>query len=148
MAQSLPDLQFKIAGETILDVDKNTVNAIKNLKALSNVEFIGLLARNKISEFLSKAYFLLNTSHYEGFSNTYLEAFRVGTPVITRNETDPDDIISNNELGICVKLYTDLVDIIPSFINDYDHTIHQRTKEYIRRYHNPKELAKKIIDYL
>jgi glycosyltransferase involved in cell wall biosynthesis len=60
---------------------------------------------------LSESYILLNTSHFEGFSNTYLEAFSVGTPVFAMEKADPDSIIKNNRLGYIYKDVDDLVSI-------------------------------------
>ncbi|WP_394334865.1 hypothetical protein [Aquiflexum balticum] len=34
-------------------------------------------------EFLNQAKFLLSTSRYEGFSNTFHESMIVGTPILT-----------------------------------------------------------------
>ena len=43
-------------------------------KFLPNIKFVGFIPRNEISSFLGDAYLLLNTSFYEGFSNTFLES--------------------------------------------------------------------------
>ena len=42
---------------------------------------------------------LLCTSDFEGFSNVFLEALAVGTPVVTRRHVDPDLIVLRHTLG-------------------------------------------------
>jgi len=69
------------------------------LKELPNVKFSGYIKRADMNNFLSEAYALLNTSHFEGFSNTFLEAWAVGTPVISTIYVNPDNIINEKSLG-------------------------------------------------
>ena len=42
---------------------------------------------------------LLSTPDFEGFSNMFLEALAVGTPVMTRRQVDPDSIVERHTLG-------------------------------------------------
>ena len=99
--------------------------------------------------FLSIAYALLNTSHYEGFSNTFLESFSVGTPIVTTAKVDPDNIIANNNLGVIKKNHTELSDGLLSIINNQNYNdIVRRCRDYLIKNHNPKILAKKFIDNL
>ena len=58
--------------------------------------------------FLKEAKFLLSTSRYEGFSNTFLESMVVGTPILTTPAVNPDSIISDFELGY---IYQDAEDL-------------------------------------
>ena len=144
LAKNLPNIEFKIAGKAYENIDGDTHDAINLLRELNNVTFIGLLPRDKISNFLSKAYCLLNTSRYEGFSNTYLEALSVGTPIVTRKKTDPDSIIEKYNLGYVEESYKDLPKAINKLVNekfDYDY-LHK----YIINYHNPKSLTDKLIN--
>ena len=117
ITKNLPDINFRIAGNSLSIVDDKTKEALDELRCMPNVEFVGLLSREKIYDFLTYAYCLLNTSHVEGFSNTFLEAFSVGTPVVTRRKTDPDNIVLKNNLGKSVRTYSELSSAIESIVN-------------------------------
>jgi len=65
VATSLPDIEFHIAGrKSSNNLDEDTNNALIKLGNCKNVKFVGYLKRKEIGPFLSKAYALLNTSHY------------------------------------------------------------------------------------
>jgi len=137
-----PNLSYKIAGESHEKIDSNTELAIKKLKNSSNVDFVGLLSRDMVQGFLSQAYCLLNTSFYEGFSNTFLESFSVGTPVVTTFKTDPDMIINKNHLGYTVKSYPELPNAIFKAVNnklDYNHI-----QNYLNSEHSPDFIVDKL----
>ena len=99
--------------------------------------------------FLANAYALINTSIIEGFSNTFLEAFASGTPVITVSSVDPDNIIAKNKLGIVKKNHTELVDGINSLLmTKHYQDIVLRCRKYLTENHDPDILGKKFIAYL
>src|SRR5205823_12261351 len=98
IAQELPAVKFRVAGMLSRDADQSTVDAVNGLRHLANVELVGYIRRADIQPFLSEAAMLLCTSHYEGFSNVFLEALVVGTPVVTRRPVDPDLIVWRHSL--------------------------------------------------
>lgn len=143
----LPDIQFKVAGTSINKVDSVTLKYLEKLKTLDNVEFVGLLDRKDIIDFIAHSKCLLNTSRYEGYSNTYLEAFSVGTPVITRSKTDPDNVIRSNSLGLVADTYEELPQLIESaFSSDKDYS--KATKEYMNKYHGADQIASDLLSIL
>ena len=146
IASSLPSCKFKVAGSISDATDSNTKEVIKTLQKLTNVEFVGLLGRKSIIEFLSKSICLLNTSHYEGFSNTYLEAFSVGTPVVTRRVTDPDLIVHKYKLGKSVEVYSELSLAIAELLSE--EVDHKRINRYLSENHNPELLCRSLIKNL
>ena len=150
IAQLMPKTIFKIAGGPGRNMDNVTKTALSKLENLSNVEFVGYLSREDLFSFLSKAVVLLNTSHYEGFSNTFLEAFSTGTPVVAPENVDPDHIIQRHGLGAAVNDFSNF----PSFIkqiteneNIFNETS-QRCRKYVHENHNPKLLAKRLVEIL
>jgi len=149
VANNMPDIKFSIAGHAILTIDTETESVIKKLEKLKNVEFVGYISRENIRKFLSKAIALLNTSHYEGFSNTFLEAFSVGTPVITTKKVDQDHVIESNNLGGVCEEIPDLPETINKFIRlkNID-TIRDNCIKYVATNHDPKKLANEMIDFL
>ena len=147
IAKKCSKIKFKIAGMPGKSMDDATKEALRNLKKLSNVEFVGYVQRKQIPLFLSQAIALLNTSHYEGFSNTFLESFSVKTPVVVPEKVDPDYIIADNKLGFSVKNNSDFPELIKSLVDDKGIfiKISERCQEYVYKNHDPKMLAERFI---
>ena len=150
IAKQVPEINFKIAGMPGNSMDNDTQNALKNLKELSNIGFVGYLPRKQVPSFLSNAACLLNTSHYEGFSNTYLEAFSAGTPVIAPVNADPDHIIKKNGLGFAVKNNSDFPVVIQGVFENKEKfvEISKQCQKYVYKNHNPEILAKRLVDII
>ena len=104
------------------------------LKACSNVILHGRLDRRKTLEKIAGAKVLLNTSRMEGFPNAFLEAWALGTPVISLF-VDPGDQIKNNRLGyVCagdIEVLEKLLDDLRFDIKEDD--LHR----YVQKHHSP-----------
>ncbi|HEX4079112.1 MAG TPA: glycosyltransferase family 4 protein [Rhizomicrobium sp.] len=100
LAASQPQIEFHVAGRPDGELDRPTAEALDLLHKLRNVSMVGYVRPSQVPDFLSRAAMLLSTSDFEGFSNTFLESFSVGTPVAGRSIVDPDGIIGRNSLGI------------------------------------------------
>ena len=150
IVKALPSHQFRIGGKaSSTSMDDATRLALKALEEAPNVTFEGYVKRTQIASFLSSAYLLLNTSHYEGFSNTFLEAFAVGTPIVCPRKVDPDHIIENNRLGMVAEDYDELPACIKRVIDNQDYSeMADRCLEYVVRKHNPKTLAAQFTSFL
>jgi glycosyltransferase involved in cell wall biosynthesis len=140
--------QFVIAGKEGANCDEETRYYLEKLKQLPNVKFIGYLERTQILPFLANARFLLNTSHHEGFSNTFLEAWSVGTPVLSSVHVNPDSIISKYELGIIYNGVFDLCKQYASMTSELYQLQSRSAREYVARYHGYRALTGKLIRYL
>ena len=145
-----PEIKFKIAGKP-KERENYTTSLIAELNRLQNVELIGYLNQKEIPQFLGESFCHLNTSHYEGFSNTFLESWLVGTLVLSPEYINPDSIITNHELGAifndvdeCVKLIYDFKSIN---INDYN-KISLRLTDYINHNHSNINLTRRLIEKL
>jgi glycosyltransferase involved in cell wall biosynthesis len=150
IVSTLPNIHFKIAGSKAQKLDDDTKEAIKNLEKKANVEFVGYLNRKDVISFLSKAKILLNTSHYEGFSNTFLEAFSTATPVICPQNVDPCNIIEKNRLGFSYECVSVATDKITNFFDDKElyKEFSKNVFDYIKENHNYKKLTENLIGIL
>ncbi|MBK8944265.1 MAG: glycosyltransferase family 4 protein [Ignavibacteriae bacterium] len=150
VAEKLDFIDFKIAGVESI-ADKETQEAVKKLKNLKNVEFVGYLTRTELKTFLSKAIAVLNTSFTEGFSNTFLEAWSLGVPVITTKNVNPDELIEKYNLGFVADSYSYLPELVKK-INDLEFNLYNemsiRCVDYVKTNHDPKFLADKLVEYL
>jgi len=148
IAMKLENENFKIAGVELFPMDTETEDCLLKLKKLQNVNFVGNIPRKEIFSFFSEAKFLLNTSRYEGFSNTFLEAMMTGTPILSTGNVNPDGIIDTFGLGYIYNDENDLKQILNG-ISETEYL--QKSKnciEYVKNNHDHLALGKKLLDFL
>jgi glycosyltransferase involved in cell wall biosynthesis len=108
LARRVPEFKFQMIGGP--SGDKKLYEMIKdNSKQISNLAFLGVVPFSEINEYFSKASILINTSMFEGFPNTFLQAWMHNTPVISLN-ADPDEIICEKKLGFHSRSFEQLVE--------------------------------------
>jgi glycosyltransferase involved in cell wall biosynthesis len=73
---------------------------------MPNVVVHGQIAKGRVGEFYRRAAFLCCTSDYEGFPNTFLEAWSYGLPIVST--FDPDQLIAKHGLGMVGREISDL----------------------------------------
>lgn len=95
IARVCPDLHFDVAGP-VYD-DEFSRGSAAEAATLGNVTIHGAVSRENIPELYRSASLLCCTSDYEGFPNTFLEAWSHGLPVVST--VDPDGVISRGNLG-------------------------------------------------
>lgn len=67
---------------------------------LSNLTLLYDVPPDRIDQHLRTAKLLVNTSVYEGFSNTFVQAAMAGVPVCSLT-VDPDGLLTRQEIGLC-----------------------------------------------
>jgi glycosyltransferase involved in cell wall biosynthesis len=148
IARELPAVEFRVAGMLSEGADQSTKDAVNSLSHLPNVELVGYVRRIDIQSFLSEAAMLLCTSHYEGFSNAFLEALAVGTPVVTRRPVDPDLIVLRHALGASAEDESELCRSVRA-IWDIDegnyNALARRCQSYVKANHSPTVKAGELI---
>lgn len=148
IASLLPDTPFRVAGKEESKCDQDTIDYLERLRQLPNVQFVGFLSREEVLPFLAHAKFLLNTSHYEGFSNTFLEAMSVGTPILTTDRVNPDGIISEFNLGIIYKDAADLIQQYEALAAEQLSEMSVRVQHYVQNFHDYKIQAERLLALL
>lgn len=147
IATALPDVPFRIAGARGRTVDAATEEALAGLETLPNVTFAGYLRRGEVMRLLDGAVALLNTSRYKGFSNTYLESFGRGTPVIAPRGADPAGIIGRLGLGRAIADEEGFAPAIRDLMaKDGAYTaLGDRCRSYVVEMHDPARLTEELV---
>jgi len=148
IASVLKHEQFMVAGKTGANCDEETLTYLEKLQHLPNVAFPGYLERTQVLPFLAKAKFLLNTSYFEGFSNTFLEAWAVGTPVLSTVNVNPDSIISNHNLGIVYNEVFDLCRQHATLSRELYQLMSENARQYVAHYHGYRIVTRQLLSYL
>ena len=76
-------------------------------KELSTFQYLGELSQEEVYAELNKASILINTSVYEGFSNTFVQAWMRKVPVISMN-SNPNETLTVHGLGFLAPKINEL----------------------------------------
>lgn len=107
VAEALPEVIFDVAGKPSDAENPYSVKVLARAKAIRNVHMYGMVPRDRMADLYRNASLLCCTSIYEGFPNTFLEAWSCGLPIVSTY--DPDDLIKNKKLGIFTKDRAELI---------------------------------------
>lgn len=104
LAASLSDLKgvrFLMVGSPEAGSgDREWSNAvIRSIESTPNLEFLGRKSQQEVNELLAQAHVFVNTSLYEGFANTFIQAWMREVPVVTLN-VNPDGVFDRERVGI------------------------------------------------
>ncbi|MBX3235463.1 MAG: glycosyltransferase family 4 protein [Nitrospiraceae bacterium] len=100
LAARCPDIRFTMVG--MRDPLEPTLwDAVRTRVAqLSNVVFLPNQSLAEVEETFQAATLLINTSQYEGFPNTYIQAAASGVPIVSLT-VDPDHVLAQHRIGRC-----------------------------------------------
>jgi glycosyltransferase involved in cell wall biosynthesis/ubiquinone/menaquinone biosynthesis C-methylase UbiE len=143
IAEALPNINFEIIGAPY-DNSAYIQENLDRIKQTKNITYLGKISRTDMPSIYQNASILCCTSIYEGFPNTYLEAWSYGIPVITT--IDPDDVIKCNKLGFHAKTKADFIKHINTLVNNenYWQTCSKNCLDYYLDNHEQHQVMKKF----
>jgi glycosyltransferase involved in cell wall biosynthesis len=115
LARRVPKLRFHMIGGPQSGHEALFNDISEQACKLPNVVFHGRVAYHDVNDFYERTKVFVNTSDSEGFPNSYLQAWRRGTPTVVF--FDPDSIISRNEIGVVADSIQEMVDSVLELIN-------------------------------
>ncbi|MDQ6968428.1 MAG: glycosyltransferase family 4 protein [Mariprofundaceae bacterium] len=116
LSEKLPDVEMHMIGglsDGFADLYPDICDRSKKIK---NLFFHGQVPYHDVNDYYSQARVLVNTSESEGFSNSYLQAWVRGVPVVTF--IDPDGVIEREGLGKCVHDFDEMLDAIRLYVTN------------------------------
>ena len=96
LAKDCPEISFLMLVGLTSEI---SFHALKHA-CPANLRIVEQVPQPEVLEYLSRARVLVNTSKFEGFPNTFLEAAVMGVPVVSLS-VDPDGMLSQLGCGIC-----------------------------------------------
>lgn len=109
-----PDLEFHMVGKVSTRYAKDIKTSAQEF---NNIVFHGELDVLDVNKLMGDAYIFVNTSDFEGFPNTFIQAWLNETPVVSLN-VNPDNLISEHNLGFFCKTQQSLLSTIKSCVDD------------------------------
>ncbi len=99
LAKQIPEQKFVMICPFAVSVKKSWEKLKKQAEEISNLKFIEKVPFAEIQEYFNKAELFVNTSDFEGFPNTFLQAAQGKAPIASLN-VNPDNFISEYNCGI------------------------------------------------
>ena len=139
------DIEFIMFGRRL---DGRYDQLISNTEAeYSNFRFIDNASQKMVSDLLSSSRVIVNTSDREGFSNTFIEAWILGVPVVALRSVNPDNILIKHNIGFVCDDPTDYADKILTLI-DNDGVFHEMSNNSIEFSHATFDLDTYVRSFI
>ncbi|WP_236546624.1 glycosyltransferase family 4 protein [Psychromonas sp. L1A2] len=141
VASELPEVDFIVGGSPVVE-DKYYQMLFTKISQLSNVKYLGMVAREEMPALYRSASLFCCTSEYEGFPNTFLEAWSHGLPIVST--FDPDHLIRKRKLGFDAVTKDDLVLGIKKLCSDQ--VLWQQYSDNARHYYQENHSVDQVME--
>lgn len=107
-----------------------------------NLSYLGEKSFDDVNKIIDDSGIMVSTSLYEGFPNTYIQAWLRNVPVVAL-KVNPDNVITSNHVGFCSGSYEKLLKDVrklstsPALRNEMGN----KAREYASKYHDVKKNA-------
>ena len=147
-AKALPQYDFTIVGGRTGQEPEYYDEIEKISSGISNLHFLGKKNFAETNAIVSKSRLLCCTSTFEGFPNTFLQAWAFGIPVVST--VDPSDVIVTNNLGNTVGNCENFIKVIPEMLENkesyMDMSVH--VKKYFKLNHSSETNFEQLMAYV
>ena len=138
--RDMPDVRFVMVGsEAVGSGEKPWAQALmQRIGATPNVQYLGGRSQTEVNELLARSHVFVNTSRYEGFPNTFIQAWMREVPVVSLH-VDPDRLLQEQDIGIfCGGSEVRLAESVRALLSD--RALRERyglkAREYARSRHS------------
>jgi len=147
LAKEFPEYDFKF----IMSFSNENIHieTLAKAKNLPNVTILPYIPYEQVEEIYAKAGLLVNTSVFEGFPNTFLQAAKYGVPILSLN-VDPDGMLTEHGCGM--YCHGDFATMKPALAKlmakDTARECGANGLEYVRKYHDKTVIGRQFEEAL
>lgn len=118
-------------------------------RQIPNVHFEGFVPPDEVESYYRNAIALVNTSTSEGFPNTFLEAWCVGTPVVSLH-VGLDGLLQKERIGIFSGNFKNLVQDTKRLADDRKsrRCLGYNARTYVESNHSIEKIVDKFEEYI
>ena len=116
---SQPEIRFVMVGAPAAKTASTAWqdSLMRSIADTSNLEYRGQLSNHEVNELLARSHIFVNTSMYEGFPNTFIQAWQRGVAVVSLH-VDPDGVLEGEVTGIAAQTESGLEAAVRKLIVD------------------------------
>jgi len=130
------DVRFTMAGRPS-GQRRRFAPLMERIGQMENLRYLGELSIDEVNERMAQAHIHVNTSSFEGFPNTFIQAWAQGA-VVTTIAVDPDEEgMERLGIGICAGTFDNLRSVIDELVRNPErrHSIGVRAFEFAHANH-------------
>ncbi|MEM1142990.1 MAG: glycosyltransferase family 4 protein [Pseudomonadota bacterium] len=137
MIGSTSDARFLLVGRA--EHPRYEAEIQSRIKPIANLEWCGELPIGHVNQLLAKSQVFVNTSRFEGFPNTFIQAWQREVPVVSL-EFDPDGVLEQEGIGFHSRNLTRLCEDVLKLLKDpaQRQDIGRRASDYAAHHHGLK----------
>ena len=119
---------------------------MEQIKNTPNLQYLGEISQDEVNRCLNEGHILVNTSRYEGFSNTFIQAWMRSVPVISLT-VDPDNILERERIGFRSGTFTRLCSGVRALTENKElrEEMGARARRFAEDNHSVEKVVEKII---
>jgi glycosyltransferase involved in cell wall biosynthesis len=131
LAEKTNGIQYEIVGP-LEGSDDYCNRFLQRVETMDKVQYSGFVNPDEMVKKYISSDILLNTSDYEGFPNTFLEAWQCRVPVVSQYYSF-DDRLQDLDFGFQTGGLTPTADILMNLLADQERlkTIGQRARQFV-----------------
>ena len=143
--QSYKNASFIMIGGSI-GRTKEFHDLLKQMKGVSNLTYLGQVSQEEVDLQLRQGHVLVNTSLYEGFPNTFVQAWMREVPVVSLT-VDPNDILKKNKIGFHSDNFEQLVTDVALLIQNKQlrEEMGKNALFYAKENHSLAKMAERVV---
>jgi glycosyltransferase involved in cell wall biosynthesis len=141
VAKAMPEFDFVVAGSPPRE-DDYFEGLLNTMNALPNLTYLGMVSRKDMPNLYRSNTVFCCSSVYEGFPNTFLEAWSQGLPIVST--FDPDDLIRDRALGFEADTKEDLISGIKKLCSDQ--ALWQQHSDNSRKYYQENHSVDEVME--
>lgn len=148
LAEKMPSCRFAIVGGStsseIIYFEEMKLKA----ELLANTTFFGAKPFYEVNEIIGQSKLLVCSSEFEGFPNTFLQAWAADVPVVST--VDPSGVIQKYNLGCYITDESELQWSVSSLLQNEDlyKTCQKDINSYFYDHYDADVAYEKLMDYL
>ncbi len=116
-------------------------NLLADMNKVNNLTYLGVQTQEQVNTILSGAHIFVNTSLFEGFPNTFIQAWMRKVSIVSLN-VNPDGIFDDGRIGVCSGTYEKMKKVVIELIKDADlrRDMGTRAGKYVIDKHSEKNV--------
>lgn len=147
-AKALPQFDFTIVGGATGQEPEYYDEIERLASGIDNLHFLGKKSFAETNAIVSQSRLLCCTSTFEGFPNTFLQAWANNIPVVST--VNPSNVITDNNLGAVVETEDAFQAALQSILSNTEEYNRKcmAVKDYFERHHSPEVNYQKLVEYI